>query len=374
MYRHPEPGLHEYEAKVRICRLLKDYGFSLKDVAGLPTAFIAASGRGKPHIALLAEYDALDGIGHACGHHLIAGMSVLAGIGIASVLKSTGGTVFVIGSPAEETVGAKALLVKKGIFRNIDAAMMIHPADKTEIIKLSLSLIKLGVTFKGVSSHASASPWHGKNALAGMLALFEAIDANRTTIADENKINGIIKNGGAAANIIPDMAKSEFFLRSEHIESHDMLVRRFVRIVKGVSKAFDLDYEIKYNSNIYQPLKPNFAFARIFERQLKKLRIRIDDFFTDKELGSSDVGNVSRIIPTIHPTLAISDFPCPAHSEAFKREANTPHAYKLIKTGASLLALTAVELYKKPALLSEIKKEHYKPTAKMIKQDSLLRI
>ncbi len=351
--------MHEYRAKARLCGVLKAHGFSIKDIGGLPTAFIATYGKGRPHIALLAEYDALEGIGHACGHHLIAATSVLAGIGIARALRPSNGKLSVIGCPAEETIGAKALLVKKGLFRDVDAAMMIHPSDKTEIVKLSLSLSRLGITFNGVSSHASANPWKGRSALAGMLSLFQAVDTNRITMADGNRINGIIKQGGAAANVIPNTTEAEFFIRAADIGSHNALLKRFSTMVRGTAGAFGLGYAIKHKGNVYYPLKPNFAFARVFETQLKKMRIKVDNFFTDKELGSSDIGNVSHAVPTLHPTLAISDAPCPAHSEAFKKQANTPGAYRTIKTGAALLALTAIDLYKSRILLSELKKDHY---------------
>ncbi len=347
--------MHEFKAKARLCTLLKKHGFSIRDVRGMPTAFTAAYGAGKPHIALLAEYDALEGMGHACGHHLIAGMSVLSAIGIASMLKSKGGTIHVIGCPAEETIGGKAVLVKKGIFGNIDAAFMIHPADKTEIVKLSLSLQRLGVTFRGISSHASATPWKGKNALTGLQSLFQTIDINRITMNDGDKINGIIKQGGTAANIIPDAAHAEFFLRSKQIESHHKLLKRFITMVKGTAKAFGLDYEIHSIGNVYYPLRPHLACAKLFALQLKKLHVKIDNFFTDNEMGSSDIGNVSAVIPTLHPTLAITDTTCPAHSEAFKKQADTPEAYRALATGSLLLALTAMELYKKPDLLSSIK-------------------
>lgn len=318
----------------------------------MPTAFTAAYGKGKPDIALLAEYDALESIGHACGHHIIAGMSVLAAIGITSLLAPAGGTIHVIGCPAEETIGGKAILVKNGIFKNIDAALMIHPADKTEVVKLSLSLQRISVIFKGVSSHASATPWKGKSALTGVLSLIQAIDTNRITMPDGDRINGIIKQGGTAANIIPDTAQAEFFIRSKHIESHHKLLKRFINMVKGTAKAFDLDYEIKYTGNVYYPLHPNAELANLFVRQLKRLHIKVDSFFTDSEMGSSDIGNVSYVTPTLHPTLAITDKSCPAHSEAFKKQANTPEAYKALKTGSMLLALTAIELYKNPDILS----------------------
>jgi amidohydrolase len=351
--------LHEFEAKSRICSLLKAHNFSINDVRGLPTAFVATYGKGKPMIALLAEYDALEGLGHACGHHLIAGMSTLAAIGVASILMPSAGTITVVGCPAEETIGAKALLAKKGIFEVMDAAMMIHPADKTEIVKLSLSLERFSVVFKGISSHASANPWNGKNALSAMFSLFHAIDVNRITMSDGNKINGIIKRGGSAANIIPDLVEAEFFVRAKDLKSHTVLVKRFSNMVRGAALAFGVEHKIKRSGNVYYPLKPNIGLAHLFEKQLKKLNVKIDSFFTDKELGSSDVGNVSHVIPVIHPTIAITRSSCPAHSEAFKIQANKPAAYSIMRTGAMLLAMTAFELYKNKALLSNIQKEHY---------------
>jgi amidohydrolase len=351
--------LHEHEAKARICSLLKAHNFSIKDVRGLPTAFVASYGKGRPRIALLAEYDALEGLGHACGHHLISGMSTLAAIGLTSIVGPSAGTIVVVGCPAEETIGAKALLVKKGVFKSMDAAMMIHPADKTEVVKLSLSLERFSVVLKGISSHASANPWNGKNALTGMLSLFQAIDINRITMPDGDRINGIIKRGGSAANIIPDRAEAEFFIRAKDLKSHAVLVKRFFTMVRGTARAFGLGYEMKRSGNVYYPLEPNMQLARIFEKQLKKLRVKVDRFFTDKELGSSDIGNVSHVVPAIHPTIAITGSSCPAHSEAFKRQANKPAAYRIMRTGAMLLALTAFELYKNQALLLNIKKEHY---------------
>lgn len=359
LYEHPETGLHEYNAKTRLSSLLRAHGFSLQEVRGLPTAFIASSGTGRPHVALLAEYDALEGLGHACGHHLIAGTSILAGIGIASILGRFKGRISVVGCPAEETVGTKAVLVRRGVFRDTDAAMMIHPADKTEIVKLSLSLSRLAVSFTGVSSHASATPWNGKSALAGMLSLFHAIDANRITMSGKNRLNGIIRHGGTAANILPGRAEAEFFIRAPDLQSHNILMKRFSAMVRGAADAFGLGHAIRHRGNVYYPLRPNFALARVFADQAKKMHIPVDTFFTDREPGSSDIGNVSYAVPTIHPTLAISAAPCPAHSEAFRKQAGTPGAYRAIRTGAALLALTALDLYRSRALLSELKKDHY---------------
>jgi len=331
----------------------------ISNVRGLPTAFVATYGTRKPVIALLAEYDALEGLGHACGHHLIAGMSTLAAIGIAKVLDPDEGTIALIGCPAEETIGAKALLVKKGIFRNIDVAMMIHPSDKTEVIKLSLSLERFSVVFKGLTSHASATPWKGKNTLSAMISLFQGIDANRITLQEGVKINGVIKKGGVAANIIPDISEAEFFVRAKDIKSHKIAVKRFYHTVQGTALALGVSYMIKRIGNIYYPLKPNITLAHHFESQLNRLHINIDNFFTDRELGSSDIGNVSQVVPVIHPTLAITKSSCPAHSRAFKLQADKPKAYKVMKSGAILLALTAHGLYKDKVLLSNIKKEHY---------------
>ncbi len=339
--------------------MLKAYHFSVQDVRGLPTAFVASYGTGRPNIALLAEYDALEGLGHACGHHLISGMSLLAALGIASLVKPLNGTLTVVGCPAEETIGAKAMLVRKGVFRNVDAALMIHPADKTEIIKLSLSLERLFVVYRGVSSHASANPWNGRNALAGMMALFQAIDANRITLPDGNRINGVIKHGGNAANIIPDTARAEFFIRANDLTAHAALVKRFLAAVRGSAAAFRLGHTVRRLGNVYYPLVPNTGLARLFERQLTGLGVHIDSFLTDKELGSSDIGNVSHVVPVIHPALAVTGPGYPAHSEAFKIEANKPEAYARMRTGATALALTVLELYKNKVLLSTIKKEFH---------------
>lgn len=294
-------------------------------------------------------------MGHACGHHLIAGMSVLAAIGAASFLTSIPGTIHVVGCPAEETIGGKALLVKKGIFKNIDAAMMIHPADRTEIVKLSLSMQRIRVTFRGVSSHASATPWKGRSALAALLSLMRAVDINRTTMPDGDRIDGIIKSGGEAANVIPDLAEAELFIRSRRIESHSRLLRRFIHMVKGAAKAFRVEYGIEYVGNVYYPLSPSRTLAGLFADQLRKHGIKIDNFFTDSEMGSSDIGNVSFVVPTIHPTLAITDGPCPAHSKAFQEQSGTVGAYRSVKTGAVLLTSTAAEIYKNSGLLSDLK-------------------
>ena len=304
---------------------------------------------------MLAEYDALEGLGHACGHHLIAGISALAAIGTAALLRSARGTVHVIGCPAEETIGGKALLVRKGVFRGIDAAMMIHPADRTEIVKLSLSMQRIGVVFRGVSSHASATPWKGRSALAAMLSLMQAIDANRATMPEGDRIDGIVRRGGDAANIVPDLTGAEFFIRSRRMESHRRLLRRFMGMVKGAAKAFGVDYGIEHSGNVYYPLSPSRTLADLFAAQVRKYGITIDSLFTDSEMGSSDIGNVSSVVPTIHPTLAITDRPCPAHSKAFQEHAGTEQAYRSVKTGALLLASTAAEIYKDHSLLSDLK-------------------
>ncbi len=352
IYNNPETGLKEFKAKTKICDLLSSYGFSIKDVDYLPTSFVATSGKGKPEIAFLAEYDALDGMGHACGHHLITGISVLGGIGVQKSLKSKG-TIHIIGCPAEETIGAKATLVRMGIFKGIYAVMMIHPADRTEIIKLSLSLSRHEVIFKGISSHASANPWDGRSSLAGILSLFQAIDANRITMRGGDRIDGIIRKGGAAPNVVPEIAVAEFYIRSKTLSSHAALLKRFKEMVRGAAITYKLNYRINNIGNTYYPLKPDFTLARVFEKHAMEMGIKVDNFFTDHELGSSDIGNVSHVVRTIHPTLKITHRATPAHSEAFRVAGDKPFAYKMVKSGAKLLAMTAMNMYKDNSL-------HYK--------------
>ncbi len=282
-------------------------------------------------------------------------MSVLAAIGTAALLRSVRGSVHVIGCPAEETIGGKAVLARKGVFSDIDAAMMIHPADRTEIVKLSLSMERARIVFRGVAAHASATPWKGRNALEALISLMQSIDAGRATMPDGDRIDGVIRRGGDAANIVPDLAEAEFFLRSRHMESHRRLVRRFRAMVRGAAKAFGVDYGIERIGNVYYPLIPSRALARLFAAQVRKRGIRINSLITDGEMGSSDIGNVSSVVPTIHPALAITDGPCPAHSEAFRQCGGTEKAYRSVKTGAELLASTAAELYRGHRLLSDLK-------------------
>lgn len=360
MYDNPELGDEEFQAVEKLTRLLQDFDFTLETgVADRTTAFRAVydSGKPGPTVAFLCEYDALPGVGHGCGHNMIGTMGAAAGIGLKSVLDTVGGKVVVLGTPAEETNGGKVDMVKAGIFDDIDAAMMLHPsANKSYESGTSQAIDALQFEFTGKSSHAAGEPEKGINALDAVILTFNGINALREHLKSTVRIHGIIKEGGEAANIVPDRAVAQFYVRAPKREYLNEVVEKVKNVARGAELMTGAALNISNYEASYDNLRTNQTLSQAFTRNLKELGIQEIEKPKDGS-GSLDMGDVSHVVPAIHPVIGLGAPGVNAHSKEFADLTVTDIAKERLLQGAKALALTGYDLLTDSNLLSEVKKE-----------------
>jgi amidohydrolase len=362
LHDNPELAYREEKAAAWLTEFLEHHGARVeRGVGGLPTAFratIAGAAPG-PTIAILAEYDALPNIGHACGHNVIATAGTGAGAALATALGTLPfpGAVTIIGTPAEEGGAGKVRLLEAGIFREVDAAMMIHGRCGTQVWRPTLGIIKVKCEFFGKAAHASSWPWRGVNALNAMIQLFVSIDQMRQQLRPEARVHGVITKGGDQANIIPEHTAAEFYLRSRTKAYCRELLRRFEGCAEGAATATGCTAKVSADPIVHDPLKPNATMAALFERNLERIAFPVDPDDGEAGFGSTDCGNVSQVIPTIHPYIRISPDGVPGHSREFAEWARSPLARAGMVAGAKALALTALDLLADPDSLRAAKDE-----------------
>lgn len=353
----PELGFAEYKAVALLTETLAEAGFTIEQGVGkLPTAFRATLGQGKPNIALLCEYDALPGLGHACGHNLIGTASVGAALALAPLIEDLGGTLTVIGCPGEETGGGKVILVEEGVFNQIDAALMFHPSDQNVLMSPTNALDAYEFIFTGQAAHAASSPELGVNALDAVILLFNGINALREHLPAEVRIHGIISEGGVAPNIVPDLAKARFYLRAPHRDLLDTTTAKVKKIAQGAAQMTGAQVTWEQFELPNDNLIPNETMSLAFGANLQKLGVtEIEEFAPTS--GSSDMGNVSRVVPAIHPYLKL-DENLVAHTKEFAQASVGPKSGEVVRLAAQALAYTIVDLLTTPDLLQAAKKEH----------------
>ena len=357
LYNNPETGLQEVKSAALLAGLLARAGFAVeRGVAGLATAFRAVSGSGRPTVAILAEMDALPQLGHACGHNVIAAAAAGAALALRRVVPAEAGTVVVLGTPAEELGIGKVEMIKAGCFGGIDFALMVHPSSRRYVVKNYLGLAKVRFTFFGRPAHAAAYPEEGINALDGVLLTFNGVNALRQQLRQDVRLHGIITEGGAAPNIIPERAACHFYVRADDLEAVRAARERLIACARGGATATGCRLEVEEDPRILAPLKTNHAFARLYAAQLAYLGLPVDDSPPDRNKGSSDIGNVSQVVPTIHPHVPIGEG-INIHSERFARATVSPQGLAAVEEGATALALTVAELFASATLRAEITRE-----------------
>jgi amidohydrolase len=365
IHANPELCFKEEKAAAWLTEFLDKQGARVeRGVGGLPTAFRATiPGQGPgPTVAIMAEYDALPNLGHACGHNVIATSGAGAGAAIAAALKTLpfNGRIQVIGTPAEEGGAGKVRLMEAGIFKDVDAAMMIHGRCGTQIWRPSLGIIKVTCEFFGKAAHASSWPWRGVNALNAMIQLFVSLDQMRQQVRPDARIHGIITKGGDQANIIPEHTAAEFYLRAPTKDYCRELLRRFEDCAEGAAIATGCTVTVSADPTIHDPLKPNFTMAALFEKNLERIDFPVDPDDGQAGYGSTDCGNVSQVLPTIHPYIRISPDGVPGHSREFAEWAKSPLARAGMIAAAKALAMTALDLVAQPAELARAREEFAK--------------
>jgi amidohydrolase len=358
LFNNPEIAFKEFKAHKLLTETLGSHGYHIEEKIGeLDTAFRAKLGDRADHkIAILAEYDALVGLGHACGHNLIASAAVGAGLGLAPIIPKLNGQVQIIGTPAEEGGGGKVILAEAGIFKDIDAALMFHPASKNMVLRKSLASCRLTLEFYGKASHAAAAPEEGINALDALILTFNSINAMRSTLLPKDRIAGIIKHGGEAANIIPAYASAEFSVRALQAKRRDKLVDRVIACAQAGAESVgcQLKYELTPG---YMDIIPNHVLAGIFQTHLEALGRVVVDPDPNERMGSTDMGDVSHLVPAIHPYLAIAPINIAGHTEEFKAYSISEAGRAAMLDAAKAIAMTTYDLLYEPDLLQKAKEE-----------------
>ncbi len=346
-------------------KTLAEGGFEVvSGVAGLPTAFVARlRGAGsRPRVAILAEYDALPGIGHGCAHNLIAAAGVGAGLTLARAAAGQGGgpdlpgEILVIGTPAEETVGGKVILAENGVFDGLDAAMMVHAGSEWRAFADSLACASLQVTYLGRESHAAAWPEKGINALDALILLFVSLDMMKKRLGREVVIPGVILEGGVRPNIVPARAVGAFSLRAATAARRDEVRAEFEKAARAIGEASGCGVEIRQTDRPYDEMATNRALAGRFAEHLAMMGVRIVDGPRQNK-GSLDMGNVSRLVPSIHPFVAIADADIPSHSAGFAAASISTRGEEALMTAVKALALTALDVLRDPVLLRSAREE-----------------
>lgn len=363
IHANPEIGNEEFFASRTLVNLLKNAGFTVETgVAGHETAFYASFGGDLPGptIAFLAEYDALPGLGHACGHNIIGTTSVAAAIALSETLHATGGRAVVLGTPAEEggpNGSAKGSFVKHGLLEGIDAALMIHPAGKTALTGRSLAVDPLEFHFYGKSAHAAGSPEKGINALDAVLQLFNSINALRQQLPDDARVHGIITHGGDAPNIIPEYAAARFYIRGESWKKTADTAEKVRAVAQGAALATGTSVKIVRFQNEVKDLVLTPLLDSVLRSELESVGEQVAES-RHYGLGSTDAGNISYVIPTAHPFIKIGPDDLVAHTPEFREAANSDLGNQALIRGAKALANTGYRLLTDAALLAEIKQTH----------------
>jgi len=361
IHADPELGYQEQRASTRLTELLAANGFTVtRPYGGLDTAYRAdaAGNDGGPTVAILAEYDALPDIGHACGHNLIAMMGTAAAIGVRSVMSDLAGRIAAIGTPAEEGGGGKVALVRAGGFADVDAAMMVHPSARTLPSRTSLASDRVDLEFWGTAAHAAAQPDRGINALDGVLQTFNNVNAMRQQLRPEARVHGIITAGGSAANIIPAYAMAKFSVRALDRRYQQEVLQRFIACAEGAALATGTTLKVTVLENSgYETMMFSTPLASRWAEHLRALGQTVQPVTDDERMGSTDMGNVSQVLPAIHPYIGIATEGTPGHSTAFRDAAVTPRAHENALAAAKAMALVTIDLLTDPSLLAAARAE-----------------
>ncbi|HSL75548.1 MAG TPA: M20 family metallopeptidase [Candidatus Limnocylindrales bacterium] len=353
IHADPEPAFEEHHAAAWVAEVLRRHGFDVEHPAGsLATAVRATKrggrGGGKPKVGVLAEYDALPGLGHGCGHNTMAASGVGAAIALAAIADELPGEIVFLGTPAEERGSGKQIMIDDGLFEGVDAALLYHPCDRSHVESFPLASEDVTVVFHGLQAHASSDPWKGRNALDAMVSLFSSVGLWRQQLRPTARVHGIITEGGTAANIIPDRTAAWFMLRADDQDYYDEMKAHFTRMAEAAALATGTTVDLAHSGGA-TTMRNNGPLVERFRANMAAYGV--DDMGDDPNAGSTDMANVSWVVPTIHPDLAICDEGVPGHSIAFRDAAASPRADETTLLAATLVAQTAVDLFLDPTLV-----------------------
>ncbi len=358
IYQNPELGFEEFKSSKAHIDLLKNYGFEVEEnYLNYETAFKAVYNSNKPGptIAFLVEFDALPGIGHGCGHNILGTTSTGAGIVLKNLMDQLGGKIYVLGSPAEETSGVKVDMAESGTFDDVDIAMMAHPDSNNRRSGASLDLYPIEFTFKGKTSHASSAPEEGINALDACIQTFNNINALREHLDQTTRIHGIIKEGGEAANVVPDKAVAQFYIRTPKLGYMDILKEKVINCAKAGALATGCELEMRNYEKPYKAMVTNQTLSDLFNDNF--IEAGATNIMESELGGSIDMGDVSQVCPAIHPYFSISNEYVTPHSREFAAKTLEETAFNGMEKTIYALVKTSIDVINNPDILEKIKDE-----------------
>lgn len=365
IFSNPELGDEEFKAVEYLTKNLKKYGFRVEEnYCGMPTAFRAEIGSGNPKIAFLAEYDALPGYGeekvpgHACGHNWIAAGTYGSAITLAKMIDKFQGTIVLIGTPAEETVGGKVPMVEQGAFDDIDIVLQMHLESLNNIACKTLAIDCIKFEFKGKAAHAASHPEDGINALDAINLMYAGINCLRQHVTSDVRIHGIITHGGDAPNTTPDFTEAKFHIRAEKREYLNTVTEKVFNIARGAALMTGTEVSWEKFENSFDNLINLKSLQNLMRKNLEEVGITNIQDQGNGATGSSDIGNVSQVCPTMYTELALDiDEICYVHDEAYLKYVDSQEAYDKLHKSVKAMIGTAIEILTNKNLLEEIKKE-----------------
>jgi amidohydrolase len=347
MYEHPETAYEEFDTSARIVDVLREGGFEVDyPTYGLETAFAARVGSSGPEVVICAEMDALPEVGHACGHNIIAAAAVGAGLALAPLTDELGVRVTVLGTPAEEKYGGKVDLIDAGAFEGATAAMMVHPSPDDTVDINAIAVSHVDVEFFGKETHASFAPHLGVNALDAAVQAYVNVSTLRQQMLDSDRVHGVITHGGTAPNVIPAHTVMSWYVRAATDERLDELYPQIIRCFEAAAIATGCTYTVTETGHRYKDMRNDVLLTELYKANSEALGRPMP---TSEELGktgsgSTDMGNVSYVVPSIHPMLGIASHPAVNHQREFAAHTVTPDGDKAIRDGALAMAFTVIDL------------------------------
>jgi amidohydrolase len=360
IHAHPELGYEEQFAHDLLTGMVEDEGLAVERHAyGIDTAFAARAGRVGPTIAVCCEYDALPGIGHACGHNIIAAAGLGAGLAAAALADELGGRVVVLGTPAEEGGGGKVKMIERGAFEGVDAALMVHPAGGDLRAMNVIAIQQVWVTYHGQAAHAAAFPHKGRNALDAAVLGYVNVAALRQHIRPEERVHGIITDGGDKPNIVPARAAAEWYVRAGTLRRLEPLKERVLACLQAGADAAGCTLEYEWRDPAYADMRDNRPIVDLYADNAARLgRPTAEPTDSFSVVGSTDMGNVSQVVPSIHPMICSAPANVAIHTAEFARFAGGEQGDQAVLDGAKAMALTVLDLWLDPGLLSKAQALH----------------
>ena len=357
IHAHPELNFEEHFAHNILSEYIADAGMKVtRGAFELETAFdVVIKGGAGPTVAVLCEYDALPGIGHACGHNIIAAAGLGAGVALSAVVELCGGSLRLMGTPAEEGGGGKIEMARKGAFKNIDAAMMIHPADRDLARMNAIAIQQLIVRYEGLAAHAAVSPYKGKNALDAAVLGYMNVAALRQHIRSTERVHGIFTKSGEKPNIVPRQAEMDWYVRSDDIESLAPLKKRVAKCLEAGAMAADCTINFEWQKNTYADMVDNLPLLNSYIQNSAQFgRILTSEYLAGTGGGSTDMGNLSYLVPSIHPMLQVAPSGVSLHSAEFAEYTAGESANAAILDGAKIMAMTAIDMWLSDTLQAQV--------------------